>query len=60
MEWEPARILKKAPSKPEEMAMMRPVRISMRFIIAYGTRSTPARVTPASRAAPIILGISEM
>jgi hypothetical protein len=29
MEWEPARILTKAPSKPKKMAMMRPVRISI-------------------------------
>ena len=36
MEWMPAQKLKKAPSKPSKMAIMRPVRIPMLVIIAYG------------------------
>jgi hypothetical protein len=49
MDWEAARILKKTPSKPRKMAMRRPVRMSMRFIIAYGTIATTARKTPGNQ-----------
>lgn len=45
----PARILKKIPSKPREMKMMRPMDMPMRFIIAYGINSTARQEYPSAR-----------